>query len=91
MKITFLVPPTYGQRVPDRLFGCSFSLYYLQPLSYLYPAAMAEKGGGEVVYLDCPVEGFGEAKFEKFLEKDDSDAYVLFTLLISKKNGFGGL
>lgn len=85
MKISFLVPPTYGQRVPDRLFGCSFALYYLQPLSYLYPAAMAERGGAEVFYLDCPVEGIDEDEFEKFLEKDNSDAYVVFTLLISKK------
>jgi radical SAM superfamily enzyme YgiQ (UPF0313 family) len=85
MKITFLVPPTYSQKVPDRLFGCSFALYYLQPLSYLYPAAIAERAGAEVIYLDCPVEGMDEAGFEKFLEKDNSDAYVMFTLLISKK------
>lgn len=85
MKITFLAPPTYGQPVPDRLFGCSFALYYLQPLSYLYPAAVAERAGAEVAYLDCPVEGMGEKKFMEFLSKDDSDAYVFFTLLISKK------
>jgi radical SAM superfamily enzyme YgiQ (UPF0313 family) len=84
MKVTFLAPPTYGQRVPDRLFGCSFALYYLQPLSYLYPAAVAERAGAEVAYLDCPVEGVNEEEFEDFLCRDDSDAYVFFTLLISK-------
>jgi radical SAM superfamily enzyme YgiQ (UPF0313 family) len=84
-KITFLAPPTFGGQVPDRLFGCSFALYYLQPLSYLYPAAVAEEAGAEAVYRDCPVEGMDEEGFTRFLEGDDSDVYAFFTLLISKE------
>lgn len=57
MKINFLIPPPleYG-KVPDRLFGCTHSLYFQPNIFMLYPAALLEKNGFKVKYTDSPVE-----------------------------------
>ncbi|MEO0299575.1 MAG: hypothetical protein ABIM58_02190, partial [candidate division WOR-3 bacterium] len=55
MRILFLIPPADG-RAPDRNFGCNYGVEFQEPSHILYPAAMLEKHGHEVKFVDCPVE-----------------------------------
>jgi len=84
MKITFLIPPAVGVP-PERIFGCNYGYFFQHNIFMLYPAAMLEKQGYDVEFIDCPVEGKDENWFKEFLKKDRSDAYVLYTVFLAEK------
>jgi len=68
MKITFLNPPAYPEKkVPDRNFGCNYGVTFQSPTHILYSAAVLEKAGYDVEFIDCPVEGKDEKWLFDFL------------------------
>jgi radical SAM superfamily enzyme YgiQ (UPF0313 family) len=86
MKITFLIPPAYPQeRAPDRCFGCNFGLTFQQPIHILYPAAVLEKAGFEVEFIDCIVEKKNKKWLENYVKNKNSDVYVFFTVYLAEK------
>ncbi len=86
MKVTFLNPPSMrGLRVPERVFGCNYGLYPIPNVFALTYAAVLEEAGHEVRYVDAPVEGWSEEDLLNFLSHDDSDAYVFYSVNLSRK------
>jgi hypothetical protein len=46
--VTFLDPPVErGQRIPERVFGCTYGLYPIPNIFLLYSAAVLEDRGGQ--------------------------------------------
>ena len=85
MKVTFVMPPAIKGKAPDRLFGCNYGIYFQPNIFVLYPAAMLEKAGYEVFVIDCPVEKINWKEFKKIIEKDDSNAYIFYTVFLAEK------
>jgi len=86
MKITFLIPPAYPQsRAPERNFGCNYGLTFQQPIHILYPAAVLEKAGFEVEFVDCVVEKKNKGWLENYVKNKSSDIYVFFTVYLAEK------
>lgn len=82
MRVLFLIPPA-GKRAPDRNFGCNYGVEFQEPSHILYSAAMLEKYGHEVEFVDCPVEKKSESWVEKKVK--DFDAIVFFTVFLSEE------
>ncbi len=86
MKVTFLNPPSIkGLRVPERVFGCTYGLYPIPNIFVLTYAAVLEETGHDVRVVDAPVEGWSERDLVDFLMHDDSEAYVFYSVNLSKK------
>jgi anaerobic magnesium-protoporphyrin IX monomethyl ester cyclase len=86
MKVAFLIPPSYPQKkAPDRCFGCNFGLLPQQPVHILYPAAVLEKAGFEVEFIDCPAEKKGRRWCEDYITNGGADAFVFFTVYLAEK------
>lgn len=88
MKLTFLVPPCYDNKQPaERSAGCTRVVY---PMINIYEltaaAALRDLGGYEVDYQDFVFNGTGSASekdFKEFLQKDNSDVYLIWTVNLS--------
>lgn len=79
MKVKFLMPPVLNKKeVPERLFGCAYSLYPQVNIFILYAAAVLEKAGYNVEYVDSPVEGKNNIDL-------DSDVYFFYTTFLAEK------
>ena len=79
MKIKFLIPPSPDKKkIPERLFGCAYSLYPQANIFMLYPAAVLEEAGYDVEYVDSPVE-------EKEDVELDTDVYVFYTTFLAEQ------
>ena len=86
MKVTFLIPPSLdGHRPVERVFGCTYGLYPIPNIFILSVAALLEKNGIEVGFIDGPIEGWKKRDLEKFLERDDSDIISFYTVNLSEK------
>ncbi len=86
MKITFLVPPPLdGKLAAERIFGCNYGLYQQPNIFILYPATMLKEAGHQVKVKDFSVGDVSEKAFNDFIENDDSDVYVFYTVFLSKK------
>ena len=86
MKITFLIPPSLdGHRPVERVFGCTYGLYPIPNIFVLSVAALLEKNGIEVGFIDGPIEGWKKRDLEKFFEKDASDIISFCTVNLSEK------
>lgn len=86
MKVTFVDSPVKrGERVPERVFGCTFGLYPMPNILLLYSAAALEDAGHETVYLNCPLSGIGVQDFHRFLKNDESDVYVFYSVNLSRE------
>lgn len=86
MKVTFLIPPAYPQeKAPDRCFGCNYGVTFQQPVHILYPAAVLEKAGFKVEFIDCPVEKKNKDWLENHIKNTDSNAFVFFTVYLAEK------
>jgi radical SAM superfamily enzyme YgiQ (UPF0313 family) len=87
MKITFIEPPSLDRKpAVERVFGCTFSLYPIPNIFSLTSAALLEKSGFEVVYIDMATEKWGRKRFEDFLKKDSSEVYLLHSVNLSISN-----
>jgi radical SAM superfamily enzyme YgiQ (UPF0313 family) len=85
MKVVFLNPPAIKGRAPDRNFGCNYGVTFQQPIHILYPAAVLEKEGYEVEFIDCPVEGKNDKWCENYIKTNDISAVIFFTVYLAEK------
>ncbi|MCM8792088.1 MAG: B12-binding domain-containing radical SAM protein [Candidatus Omnitrophica bacterium] len=84
MKITFIDPPNFfHKRNIERVFGCTYSLYPIPNIYSLYNAAVLEKDGFLVNYIDMANENWSKRRILNFIEKDDSDIYCFYTVNLS--------
>ncbi|RMG04628.1 MAG: radical SAM protein [Nitrospirae bacterium] len=84
MKITLLVPPpSVRTKVPERVFGCTYSYYSMPQLPLLYVGAVLEKDEHEVKIKDF-TEGASYDDLKTFLQSDDSDVYIIHTVLLAE-------
>ena len=58
--------------------NCNYGIYSQPNIFVLYAAAILEKNGYDVKFIDCPIEKLSWKWFEEFLGKDDSDAYAFY-------------
>lgn len=85
MKITFLNPPAIEGRAPDRNFGCNYGVTFQQSAHILYSAAVLEREGFDVEFIDCPVENKNKEWCEEFIENGKTDVFVFFTVYLAEK------
>lgn len=86
MIVTFLdAPVDRGQRIPERVFGCTYGLYPIPNIFLLYSAAVLEDKGHQVRYIDGPGRGWNTGNLKKFLQEDRSDVYVIYSVYLSQE------
>ncbi|MBP7216968.1 MAG: cobalamin-dependent protein, partial [Candidatus Omnitrophica bacterium] len=86
MKVLFLIPPVLpGQRVPERVFGCTYGQHPFPVIFVLQVAAVLEQAGIQVQYLDAPLLGFSVKKTVELLRNDASDVVCFFTVNLAKE------
>ncbi len=52
MKYVFLLPRKINGRIPERIFGCSYSMYPIQDLACLYAASVLREAGHNVKLVE---------------------------------------
>lgn len=83
MKVCFLVPPEPCAETPaERSAGCTRVVYLMPNLYELTVAALVAEKGFEVEYADLTADG--TASLEQFLGADTSDAYLIWTVNLSR-------
>ncbi|MDE1889514.1 MAG: radical SAM protein [Planctomycetota bacterium] len=85
MKITFLVPPPIDGKIPERVAGCAYLLYYVPNIFLLSAAAVLEKKGYEVKYLETTIKKWNRGRFLSFLREDLSDVYCFYSVNLSQE------
>ncbi|MDR4509759.1 MAG: B12-binding domain-containing radical SAM protein [Candidatus Brocadiaceae bacterium] len=85
MKITFLVPPPIDGNIPERVAGCAYLLYYVPNIFLLSAAALLEKEGYEVKYIESTIKKWGMGQFQAFLKEDLSDVYCFYSVNLSQE------
>ena len=85
MHLTFLVPPCYDHHQPaERSAGCTRVVYPMPNIYELTVAGSLRDGQGhDVRYADFVFEGKTIDDFNKFIETDASDAYLIWTVNLS--------
>lgn len=84
MKICFLIPPAKSHdKIPERVYGCTFA-YYKQPeLPMLYAASVLEKDRHTVTLQDF-TDGNSWEDFYRFINSANYDVYIFHTVLLSE-------
>lgn len=86
MKLTFLTPPALvGKYAADRVYGCNYGYYPVPNIFLLTSAAVLEREGFEVAYIDGAMEGWSRKKLIDFFKTDDSDMYLIYTVYLSQE------
>ena len=86
MKVTFLIPPVLdGTYDVDRTSGCNYNAYFLPLLPMLYSATILKNKGERVAIVDFPANKKTKEDLRDFIEKDDSDMYVFYTVFLCQK------
>lgn len=86
MKITFIDSPVNrGERVPERVFGCTYGRYPIPNIFLLYSASVLEEKGYDVKYVNCTAQGMNVTAFDDFLKNDRSDAYIFYSVNLSRE------
>lgn len=86
MKVTFFIPPSLNpKRVPERVFGCTYSHYPIPNIFILQVAAIFECVGFTANYIDAPVLKWNRKDTIEFLKTDFSDIYCFYTVNLAKK------
>ncbi len=88
MKITFLVPPPIDGNIPERVAGCAYLLYYVPNIFLLSAAAVLEKEGYEVKYIETTIKKWDRGHFLAFLREDLSDVYCFYSVNLSQNTDF---
>ncbi|MDE6010388.1 MAG: B12-binding domain-containing radical SAM protein [Muribaculaceae bacterium] len=84
MKLTFLVPPCYDNDQPaERSAGCTRIVYPMINIYELTAAATLREAGYDVAYRDFVFNKEPAEMFDRFLETDNSDAYLIWTVNLS--------
>lgn len=85
MKIALLTPPPLdGKPVAERVAGCAYGLYPVPNIFELTTAAVLERDGHDVRYMNFPIEGAGRPPFPKWLQDDDSELYAFYTVNLTR-------
>ena len=86
MKVTFLIPPVLDRTHDvDRCFGCNYGIYFLPLLPALYSATILKNDGVDVSIKDFAAMKMPRSGFEAFIQKDDSDIYVFYTVFLCQE------
>ncbi|MDE7343870.1 MAG: B12-binding domain-containing radical SAM protein, partial [Muribaculaceae bacterium] len=84
MKLTFLIPPCYDHKQPaERSAGCTRIVYPMINIYELTAAATLREAGHEVAYRDFVYDGKEPEAFDRFLSRDLSDAYLIWSVNLS--------
>lgn len=85
MKISFLVPPSFDNKQPaERSAGCTRVVYPAPNIYELTVAAVLEEDKkNKVYYKDCVFEKTTENEFINFIQNDDSEVYIIWTVNLS--------
>lgn len=85
MKLTFIIPPVLcGKREVERVFGCTYGLYPIPNIFFLYAATIFLNKSHQVPYLDMSVLGWSKNNFLNFVSKDQSQAYLFYSVNLAK-------
>ncbi len=83
MKVCFIIPPAKEKkRQPERVYGCTFSVYKQPEIPILYVAALLEQEGHAVALRDFTGENSWE-EYTRFIHAADHDVYVFHTVLLA--------
>jgi anaerobic magnesium-protoporphyrin IX monomethyl ester cyclase len=86
VKVTFLTPPALvGKLAADRVYGCNFGYYPVPNVFLLTAAAVLEREGYDVAYVDGALDGWSRRELKEFLRTDPSDLYLVFTVYLSQE------
>jgi anaerobic magnesium-protoporphyrin IX monomethyl ester cyclase len=86
MKVTFLIPPVLdGTYDVDRTSGCNYNAYFLPLLPMLYSATLLKGKAERAAILDFPANKKTKQDLREFIEKDDSDVYVFYTVFLCQE------
>ncbi len=91
MKITFLVPPPIDGKIPERVAGCAYLLYYVPNIFLLSAAAVLEKAGYEAKYIETTIKKWDQKQFRAFLREDLSDIYSFYSVNLSQETDLQAL
>ncbi len=91
MKITFLVPPPIEGKIPERVAGCAYLLYYVPNIFLLSVAAILEKSGYEVRYIETTIKKWQRGHFLAYLKEDLSDVYCFYSVNLSQETDIHAL
>lgn len=85
-KCTFLIPPVLcGTREVERVFGCTYGLYPIPNIFFLYVASIFLKQGYQVDYIDAPVIKWSKEAFMESIKSQKNDIYLFYTVNLAKK------
>lgn len=85
MQFTFLIPPVLiGKREVERVFGCTYGLYPIPNIFFLYVATVFLKKNFKVKYIDGPILDWKAKDFSDFLARDGSQVYLFYSVNLSK-------
>ena len=84
MKICLMIPPARdNERVPERVYGCTFT-YYSQPeLPMLYVASILEGEGHSVEFKDFTANNSWD-EFTDFVKGSACELYIFHTVLLAE-------
>lgn len=84
MNICFVVPPAIdSQKVPERVYGCTFTFYKQPELPVLYAASVLEKEGHEVVLKDFTAKNLWD-EFACYVKSANHELYIFHTVLLAE-------
>lgn len=84
MRITFITPPSInGTKPAERTAGCTRMVYAMPNIYELTIAALFEKEGYEVNYIDFILEKTPTLDLNTFLSADNSDCYCIWSVNLS--------
>lgn len=79
-----LIPPANDPaKIPERVYGCTFSVYRQPELPLLYVAAALQRQGHDVFLRDFTEHNSYE-EFEEFIRTADAGIYVIHTVLLAE-------
>ncbi len=83
MKVSYVeLSNKLGKRT-EKLFGCSFVKYPMPNIFILTILALLRDKGFKVNYLEGGVNGIGRSQIESFLQPDNSDVYIIYSVNLS--------
>ena len=84
MKICFIIPPAKEQgKIPERVYGCTFSVYKQPEIPILYVAALLEREGHTVILKDSTGNNSWE-EYTQFIRTTDYEVYIFHTVLLAE-------
>ncbi|MBU0481040.1 MAG: B12-binding domain-containing radical SAM protein [Proteobacteria bacterium] len=84
MKICLLIPPASTlEKIPERVYGCTYSIYKQPELPLLYVGAILEREGHIIELQDFSSDHDGKS-FQDFVHRQTCDLYILHTVLLAQ-------